>query len=71
MALESLSISVLGMTCQNCRRSVERKLSSTPGVTKVTVDLDTARAEVEYDSGLVRPEVLVDAVRTLGYEVPA
>jgi Cu+-exporting ATPase len=68
MALESLNISVRGMTCQNCRRSVERKLSSTPGVTKATVDLDGARAEVEYDSDLVRPEVLKDAVRQLGYE---
>jgi Cu+-exporting ATPase len=68
MALESLNISVRGMTCQNCRRSVERILSSTPGVTKVTVDLDGARAEVEYDSDLVRPEVLIDAVRQIGYE---
>jgi copper chaperone CopZ len=71
MALESLSISVGGMTCQNCRRSVERKLSSIPGVTKATVDLEAARADVEYDSDLVRPEVLKDAVRTIGYEVPA
>ena len=55
MALESLSISVRGMTCQNCRRSVERKLSSIPGVTKATVDLDAARADVEYDSDLVLP----------------
>ena len=59
------------MTCGNCARSVERTLAGTPGVTKATVDLPSASATVEYDSGLVKPEVLADAVRDLGYEVPA
>jgi copper chaperone CopZ len=71
MAAETLSLTVNGMTCGNCARSVERTLSSTPGVTKATVDLNAARATVEYDSDLVRPEVLADAVRQLGYEVAA
>ena len=59
------------MTCGNCARTVERKLAGTPGVTKAVVDLDGAAADVEYDVNLVRPEVLVQAVRSLGYEVPA
>jgi copper chaperone CopZ len=71
MAIESLSIPVHGMTCANCVRSVERKLSGTPGVTKCTVDLEAATATVEYDKDLVKPEVLTNAVRQLGYEVPA
>ncbi len=57
------------MTCGNCARSVERKLASTPGVTKATVDLQACRATVEYDADLVKPEVLTNAVRQLGYEV--
>ena len=71
MAVEILNLSVRGMTCDNCVRAVERKLASTPGVTKVTVDLDSAKADIEYDDDLVRPEVLADAVRDLGYEVAA
>jgi len=59
------------MTCGNCARSVERKLASTPGVTKAAVDLDAASATVEYDVDLVKPEVLTNAVRQLGYEVAA
>lgn len=64
-------MTVQGMTCGNCARSVERKLASTPGVTKVKVDLEAAQATVEYDVDLVKPDVLVSAVRQLGYEVPA
>jgi copper chaperone CopZ len=48
---------------------VERTLAGTPGVTKASVDLQSASATVEYDSSLVKPEVLVNAVRDLGYEV--
>ena len=59
------------MTCGNCARSVQRKLSATPGVTKATVDLASASATVEYDALAVQPEALAAAVRQLGYEVPA
>jgi len=59
------------MTCGNCARGVERALSSTPGVTKATVDLQAESAYVEYDGDLVKPDALAEAVRDLGYEVPA
>ncbi len=59
------------MTCGNCARSVERTLAGTPGVTKASVDLQGASAVVEYDPELVKPEVLANAVRDLGYEVAA
>lgn len=71
MAIETLHLSVRGMTCGNCARSVERKLTGTPGVTKAAVDLAGAAATVEYDSQRVKPEGLAEAVRQLGYEVPA
>ena len=71
MAIETLNLAVHGMTCANCARSVERRLSGTPGVTKAIVELQGERAYVEYDSDLVKPEVLKNAVRDLGYEVPA
>jgi Cu+-exporting ATPase len=70
MAAEVLKMPIKGMTCANCAQTVEKRLASTPGVTKVQVDLQGEIARVEYDSGLVKPEVLNNAVRDLGYEVP-
>ena len=70
MAKQTVSLAVRGMTCGNCARSVERKLASTPGVAKALVDLDAARATVEYDPDVVNPEALAGEVRRLGYEVP-
>jgi copper chaperone CopZ len=71
MAVESLNLSVHGVTCANCARSVEKTLSSTPGVTKAVVELQGERAYVEYDASLVKPEAIASAVRELGYEVAA
>jgi Cu+-exporting ATPase len=50
---------------------VERKLTSTPGVAKASVDLNSALATVEYDPDVVSPEALAQGVRQLGYEVAA
>jgi Cu+-exporting ATPase len=64
-------MTILGMTCGNCARGVERKLSATPGVTKAAVDLPGSSATIWYDGSKVTPEALAAAVRQLGYEVPA
>jgi copper chaperone CopZ len=71
MATETLKMTVHGMTCGNCARSVERKLTATPGVHKATVDLLNQNAIIDYDAGTVQPEALAAAVRQLGFEVPA
>jgi Cu+-exporting ATPase len=70
MATQTLNFPVSGMTCGNCARSVERKLLSTPGVKKASVDLANASAAVEYDAALVGPGAIAGAVRQLGYETP-
>ena len=71
MATETLKMTVHGMTCGSCARSVERKLTATPGVHKATVDLLNQNATIDYDSTTVQPEALATAVRQLGFEVPA
>jgi copper chaperone CopZ len=71
MATETLHLTVRGMTCDNCARSIQRKLAFTPGVISASVDLQASEATVEYDDKLVQPEKLAGAVRQLGYEVPA
>jgi len=71
MPIETLRLTVHGMTCGNCARGVERKLAGTTGVSRATVDLAGEAATIEYDAGQVKPESLAEAVRQLGYEVPA
>jgi hypothetical protein len=54
-----------GMMCGHCQAKVEQGLASLPGVKSVTVDLDKGLARVEGD---VRPDVVADKVKALGYD---
>ena len=71
MTAETVTLPVAGMTCGNCARSVERKLSSTAGVSRATVNLDAASAIVEFDPSQTAVPKLIAAIEQLGYEVPA
>src|SRR5205085_1635882 len=74
MSLQTVQIPVRGMTCGNCARTVERKLSASPGVTKARVDLAGGTATVEFDADRTKlPDLvraLVAAIEELGYGVP-
>ncbi len=41
-----------GMSCQGCRSHVEQYLSEVKGVRTVSVDLDQAKAEIEFESSV-------------------
>jgi len=64
-------LSVQGMTCGGCARSVQKKLEATPGVRKADVNLQGASATVEYDADAVQPDALAAAVRSIGFEASA
>lgn len=62
------TLTVTGMTCQNCVKHVTQALTQVPGVTGVAVDLATGTARVEGDASV---DALVEAVREEGYEAHA
>ncbi len=70
MATQSIQLRVDGMTCNGCVRTIEKKLSATPGVVGAKVSLEGGSASVEYDPGRVQPAELVAAIEKLGYTVP-
>lgn len=57
-------LSISGMTCGGCAKTVMRVLSPVPGGSKVEVDLASARAVAASGA---RTEDLVGAVETAGY----
>ncbi|NKE48525.1 heavy-metal-associated domain-containing protein [Roseomonas frigidaquae] len=57
-------LSVEGMTCGSCVRTVERALAGAPGVERAVVDLARSYAVIE---GSAHPEELAAAVEAAGY----
>ncbi len=60
---------VTGLGCASCVARVEKALSEQAGVMNVSVSLASNLARVEYDAGVIAPEVLRDAVRAAGYDL--
>jgi copper chaperone CopZ len=67
MALQTVKIPVGGMTCGKCARAVERKLSTSPGVSSARVDLVGGAATVEFDADRTKTPDLRHAIEQLGY----
>lgn len=61
-------ITVTGMTCDHCVRSVHDELIKLDGVSGVDVDLASGRVTL-HGSALPEPEAVRDAVEEAGYEV--
>ncbi|MBW8313210.1 MAG: heavy metal translocating P-type ATPase [Rhizobium sp.] len=68
VAVEEVSMAILGMTCASCVGRVEKALAKVPGVQSASVNLATETASVRVTAGTPR-EALVQAVANAGYEV--
>ena len=66
MTEEKLSVPMIH--CDHCKSSLEGAVGALPGVTRVEVDVPTAKIDVVYDSPATRGEI-VAAIEGQGYEV--
>jgi Cu+-exporting ATPase len=66
--VETLELSVRGMTCASCVSHVEKALLATPGVLEASVNLATERASVRVLKGPATIENLRRAIVDAGYE---
>jgi copper chaperone len=65
--METVRLSIEGMTCGHCQHAVEQALRRQQGVRAATVTLQNGAAEVEYDPAAVSTEQLTAAVEEEGY----
>ncbi|GAB2655518.1 heavy metal translocating P-type ATPase [Arenimonas aestuarii] len=70
VAIEEISMAILGMTCASCVGRVEKALGRVPGVQSASVNLATETARIQVLPGTSR-ESLVDAIADAGYSIAA
>lgn len=66
--MATTTLTIKGMTCGGCVKSVTTALQRENGVAKVEVVLESGIARVDYDPAMVTPEALVAAVDDVGFE---
>ncbi|WP_126173995.1 heavy metal translocating P-type ATPase [Altericroceibacterium xinjiangense] len=64
---DTLVIPVEGMSCASCVGRVERAIRGVPGVSEVSVNLATERAEVSFENGRRSPGAVTEAIIEAGY----
>ena len=65
-----IKIAIDGMTCQHCVQHVTQALQNLEGVSQVSVDLDSGRAEVQTESAL-SDAAIEEALDEEGYRATA
>lgn len=62
-----LNVSIRGMTCEGCARTIGKALSEKQGIKKKTVSYPEGNAEITYDSDAISKEELIDTVNNSGH----
>ncbi len=74
MSENHLTLPVLGMTCANCVKSVERNAKKVDGVSDAVVNFASEKVTVTYDPAAVDSRALtqqvIERVKKAGYEIP-
>ncbi len=61
--------SVKGMHCASCAAIIQKKLSKVEGIKEVNVNLATETAQLEFDNGNLKLEVLNQIINNYGYSL--
>jgi copper chaperone len=69
--METVTMTVQGMTCGGCVASVTRVLKAVPGVADVAVTLQPPAAKVTFDAAKTAPPALKEAIEGAGFDVVA
>ena len=61
-------VTVYGMTCEVCRKTIIAGLEKIEGVEKVTVKLPSRLVEVDFDEKLITLEQIKKHIQGYGYD---
>jgi copper chaperone len=67
--MDTLQLTVTGMTCGDCENAVKRAVGKLQGVEAVTADHHTNQVGVQFDAAQVTPQRIREEIEAVGYEV--
>ena len=62
-------LNVDGITCEHCVDTIKEAVEILDGVLRVDVDIEKKQVVVEFDEKMGKPEVLIDKIEEVGFEV--
>ncbi|MFA5536774.1 MAG: cation transporter [Bacillota bacterium] len=66
--MESLLLTVKGMSCAHCKMAVEKALMKLPGFISADADVSAGTVMVSYDGSRVSLDKIKETIADAGYE---
>ncbi len=67
--MESLLLTVKGMSCAHCKMAIEKALMKLPGFISANADVSAGTVMVSYDGAQINLEKIKETITDAGYEV--
>ncbi|XP_006124958.3 copper-transporting ATPase 2 isoform X2 [Pelodiscus sinensis] len=64
----TVTVNILGMTCQSCVQSVEDRISKVKGIVSTNVSLEQSNALVKYMQSEISPEEICQEIGDMGFD---
>ena len=68
MTIQTVTVNIDGMTCENCVKSVHNVVSKIEGIESLSVSLEHNKATVSFDDSLASAQDIVSAIDDAGFE---
>uniref|UniRef100_A0A4W6DHE5 Copper-transporting ATPase 2 n=1 Tax=Lates calcarifer TaxID=8187 RepID=A0A4W6DHE5_LATCA len=66
----TVTVWIVGMTCNSCVQSIEGRISQMSGVQSIAVSLKDEKGTITFDPCLTEPEQLRAAIEDMGFDAP-
>jgi copper chaperone len=67
--MKTIDLTIQGMHCEGCAKTIEALLTTEPGVKAATVSYSSGSARVLFDPAAIDLPRLVEAVERAGYRI--
>ena len=67
MSNQKITLSIPDMHCPSCPKLIKITLSEMKGILNVETSLETRTASIEFDSSKTSIQLLIQALREIGY----
>jgi copper ion binding protein len=69
MSKETRTLTVSGMSCSHCEYVIKKAVGTLNGVEKVTVNLESKKVAVDYETDKISLELIKEVIEDQGYDV--
>lgn len=66
--VQTVELSVTGMTCENCVQAITTAMNDLPGMQQCTVSLEDGKAVLTVDANVLTPDQVATRISQLGFQ---